>query len=178
MGELAEMSQNMERVIHLNAANEGIVIRLAQPDDVEQLLDIGDEVFADGHPALIRGFERDKARKYVEWLLHQNSAFCLVAEKDGLILGGLAGIMLPDFFSTEVAGNEMFFGIRESHRSIALAHDMIRVFVQVCFELGATNVRFNPSTDPKWSRYRGFLAKMGFVERAVTMEYRPSSERN
>lgn len=172
------MSQNMERVIQLSAANEGIRIRLAQPDDVEQLLDIGEEVFADGHPALIRGFERDKSRKYLEWTLTQNAAFCLVAEKDGLILGGLAGIILPDFFSPDVCGNEIFFGVRESHRSIALAHDMIRVFVQVCLELGATNVRFNPSTDPKWSRYRAFLAKMGFVERAVTMEYRPVSERN
>ena len=178
MGELAAMTEKAERVIHLNAANEGIVIRLAQPDDVEQLLDIGEEVFGDGHPALMRGFERDKSRKYVNWLLGQSSAFCLVADKDGLVLGGLAGIILPDFFSPDVAGNEIFFGVRQKYRSIALAHDMIRVFVQVCFELGATNIRFNPSTDPKWSRYRAFLAKMGFVERSVTMEYRPVSEKN
>jgi hypothetical protein len=177
MGELAEMSQT-ERMVVLNAANEGVTIRVAQPDDVEQLLDIGEEVFGDGHPALLRGFEREKSRKYINWLLGQTSAFCLVAEKDGLVIGGVAGIILPDFFSPDVAGNEIFFGVRENYRSIALAHDMVRVFTQVCLELGATNVRFNPSTDPKWSRYRGFLAKMGFVERSVTMEYRPVSERN
>ena len=172
------MSQMTERVITLSAANDGVTIRLARAPDVEQLLDIGEEVFADGHPALVRGFERDKSRKYMEWLLTTSSAFCLVAEKDGLILGGLAGLILPDFFSPDVVGSEIFFGVRAQHRSIALAHDMIRVFTQVCFELGATTVRFNPSTDPKWSRYRAFLAKMGFVERAVTMEYRPVSERN
>ena len=178
MGELAAMSQRAERVVALSAANEGIVIRLAQPNDIEQLLDIGEEVFGDGHPALIRGFDREKSRKYIQWVLAQTSAFCLVAEKDGLIIGSLAGMILPDFFSPDVAGNEVFFGVRQQYRSIALAHDMVKIFTQVCFELGATQVRFNPSTDPKWSRYRAFLAKMGFVERSVTMEYRPVSERN
>ena len=177
MGELAAMSRT-QRVVTLSAANDGVIIRLAGAEDIEQLLDIGQEVFADGHPALMRGFERDKSRKYLQWMLTQNTAFCLVAEKDGLLIGGLAGMILPDFFSPEVAGTEIFFGIRHQHRSIALAHDMVRVFTQVCFELGSTTVRFNPSTDPKWSRYRAFLAKMGFVERSVTMEYRPVSERN
>lgn len=167
-----------EHVIELSPANAGVQMRLATPEDIEGLLVVGEQVFGGGHPTLTQGFDRDKSRKYLIWLMERDTAFCIVAEKDGLIIGGLAGIMLPDFFSNEISGTELFFGVADGYRSVSLAHDMVRVFTQICLQMGATNVRFNPSTDPKWLRYRQFLAKMGFEERAVTMEYRPVSERN
>jgi len=167
-----------EHTIELSPANAGIHMRLAVPDDIDGLLAVGEEVFADGHPALKLGFDTDKSRKYLLWLMQRDTAFCLVAEKDGLVFGGLAGILLPDFFSTDVVGSELFFGILEGHRSGVLARDMVRAFTRICLELGATSVRFTPSTAPKWLRYRRFLGKMGFEERSVTMEYRPVSGRN
>jgi len=175
MGKFASMK---ETVIQLSPANQGVVLRLAGPEDVEALLDVGEEVFGEGHPSLTLGFDRTKSQKYLNWLLSRDTTFCLVAEKDGLVIGGLSGILLPDFFTSDVAGTEIFFGIRKGYRSIALAHDMVRVFTRLCLEMGATSVRFTPSTAPKWLRYRRFLGKMGFEERSVTMEYRPASGRN
>ena len=175
MGKFAAIE---ETIIELSPANQGITLRLAVQDDIEALLDVGEEVFGEGHPSLTLGFDRAKSEKYMNWLINRDTAFCLVAEKDGLVIGGLSGILLPDFFSPDILGTEIFFGIRKGYRSIALAHDMVRVFTRICLELGATSVRFTPSTAPKWLRYRRFLGKMGFEERSVTMEYRPASGRN
>ena len=151
---------------------KGILLREANPGDIDTLLDLGAELLASGHPTLVNGFDPEKSRHYLLWIMACATAVNLVAEKDGDVIGALFGVLLPDMFSADVLGQEAFFGVFPQHRSFDLASEMIRTFTQTCFAVGATMVQFSPSTDEKWSRYRKLLARMGFEEVHVAMRFR------
>jgi RimJ/RimL family protein N-acetyltransferase len=156
---------------------KGILLREANPGDIDTLVELGADVFAE-HPTLPHGYDPDKARMYLLWIMGRNEAVNIVAEKDGEIVSALFGVLLPDMFSVNVLAQEAFFGIVPQHRSFELAREMIRAFTQTCFACGATAVQFSPSTHEKWSRYRRFLARMGFEEVHVAMRFKRILETN
>ena len=156
----------------------GVTFRKARMDDLEALLDGGAECFKDGHPTLVYGYEREKTAKFMSLVMDRFEAINLVAEKDGQIIGAIFGVLLPDFFSSHLLGKECFFAILPAHRSLVLASEMVRHFTKACLQCGATAVEFAPSTDPKWLRYRKFLARMGFEEQHVAMRFKPARETN
>lgn len=66
------------------------------------------------------------------WITLQNqfSGVILVAELDGLLIGGISGYVIPDAYAARMLAQEGFFYVVPEHRHSRVALDLFRAFLE------------------------------------------------
>ncbi len=75
--------------------------------------------------------------------------FCVVAEKDGEVVGGMMGDVYTPWYSNDRMGIDYTLYIEPEHRNGLLAVKMVKKFEQWCISMGAKQIRPGIGTGDK-----------------------------
>lgn len=134
------------------------MIRTATDEDVERILDLGEEMQRDSVYQYI-SHNRSKAAKEVRWTIRNG---CLpVLEINGRVEGFMMGYVRAPYFSDDVVGFEEILYIDPAHRAGRNAPRLIAYWIDWCVRHGAKYLK--PGTacgDPAADR---LYEAMGFT---------------
>jgi L-amino acid N-acyltransferase YncA len=114
------------------------MIRLATENDIDRMVEIGEKFAAE---TTYRTVEYSKERIEATIKILIKAGFCMVAEKDGVIVGGMMGDVFTPWYSNDRMGIDYCIYIEPEHRNGLMAVKMIKKFEQWCISMGAKQIR-------------------------------------
>lgn len=113
------------------------VIRYAQFDDIEQLLDLGEAMHAESRYARY-AWDRNKVGRLIHALIESPDGFAVVAVHDGTIVGGFLGSLDEHFFSPQKIASDYALFVLPAFRGGMTAGLLVEAFIAWARELGVT----------------------------------------
>lgn len=139
------------------------MIRPATLSDIPRIVDLGEMLHAESEYRSIP-FSRSKVAKLMTALIVRDGVVFL-AEKDGVVIGGIAGGVTEHWFSdTELVGFEYSFFLEPSGRHGITAARLIRAFKAWCKAKGAKQARMGITTGINVEGTAKFYRSQGFVD--------------
>ena len=94
------------------------MIRHATTDDIPALIECGREFFAEAAVLGASNVQFSEARLAATLadLIGKDGAIVLVAEYDGVVVGGLAAVAFPYYFAEDLTAQELFWWIDPARR--------------------------------------------------------------
>jgi hypothetical protein len=89
-------------------------IRLATKDDLDEIYQLFDNYTKETLRDYSTIFDKDKAQQAISRLVRINCAFIGIESEK--IIGGMAGVITPCLFSSDIIFNSLFFFIHEDYR--------------------------------------------------------------
>lgn len=111
------------------------MIRPATPADIPRLLELGEAMHGESRLRDI-AFSREKVERLLTNLAAGKGCL-LVAERDGEIIGGFAGVLTPYYFSEEMMAVDLALFVSQDRRGGLAAVMLIRSFIEWAFQNGA-----------------------------------------
>jgi GNAT superfamily N-acetyltransferase len=137
------------------------MIRPARQDDLPQLLELGRRMHQE---SVYRDFEFCERRltSYLAMVLDTPGRYCLhVAEREGRIVGFLAGYLEPFLFGRETVAHDTAFFVDRSQRGTTTAKRLIDAFRGWARERGARELCLGVSSGIEPERVGAFYERLG-----------------
>lgn len=110
------------------------MIRRATPADIPRMIDLGAAMHEESRYARL-GYKPSKVAAMLQVVIERGIA--LVAERDGQIIGGFAGIVEPHWFSDDLIATDLALFIEPGKRGGIAAARLIDAFLAFARERGA-----------------------------------------
>lgn len=145
-------------------------IRPATLDDLPRILDLG-ELMHHESPRWSRvAFSRPRAADFIARLILNEWGCVFLAEKDGVVIGGIAGTALPHWASDDILADEAsFFMLPEARGSMAGVR-LIGALKEWAGARGAKWLNAGTSTGLDPERTAGLYERLGFSRCAIGLE--------
>jgi len=104
------------------------MIRNATTEDLPRLLELGEAMHAESRYSIMN-FDREKVAGLLTTLMTTDTGFLMVAEKDGRIIGGFAGIVSEHWFSHDKLASDIALFIEQDARGGMTAPRLLRAFL-------------------------------------------------
>ena len=91
------------------------MIRNATTEDLPRLLELGEAMHAESRYSIM-SFDREKVAGLLTTLMTTDTGFLMVAETDGRIIGGFAGIVSEHWFSHDKLASDIALFIEQEFR--------------------------------------------------------------
>ena len=88
----------------------------------------------------------------------------IAVDEDGKIVGGLTAYLVQYIFADEVFADEMCFFILPEYRSLKLAREFIKSYVEWAKRRNAKEIRMTTTSGLQSEEYAKFLEAMGFAK--------------
>jgi len=121
----------------MSAATGGIAVRPAQPADLDQLTHLAARFCRESGLGL--SFDRERARATLWRAIHDPEEVALVAERDGLILGGVQ-LRFEAEWTRETLGYVVKFIVEPEARGTAAARALAAAAVETARARGAAHL--------------------------------------
>ncbi|WP_431482237.1 GNAT family N-acetyltransferase [Pseudomonas solani] len=121
------------------------MIRTATHDDIPRLIELGTLLHGISSYAKV-GFEPEKASRFLAHLIDDRGGVVFVSEKDGVVVGGLAGGLTDEWFSSELVAYDYSVFVEPAHRNGYIAIKLIRAFETWAKSMGAVRVHMGIGT--------------------------------
>ena len=145
-----------------------MIIRDATLDDAANLLRMG-ELMQQESPRFNKfTFDREKSAALINHLISINNGIIVVAEKDGVIVGMLGGMVTEHFFSRDLYACDFVVYIEPEYRGGSTVIRMIKLFEQRAIELGAKEVSLGISTELQSERTASLYEKLGYIRSGIS----------
>lgn len=106
------------------------IVRNATHEDIAALLDIGAAMHAESPRYSPLSYSRAKVQQLLAHLVNMPTGFLQVAERDGLLIGGMAGIITPQWFSEiDLVASEFALFLLPEHRGGMAAPRLVKSFI-------------------------------------------------
>lgn len=145
-------------------------IRVATWDDLPRILDLGEMLHRESPRWSRLTFSRAKAEKFMRMLLTDPRGVIFVAERDGTVIGGIAGFADAHWSSEDVIAQEVsFFMVPEARGGMAATRLIcaLRAWGElrkaIWLEAGTST-----GLDPE--RTAGLYERLGFTRRSIGLE--------
>ena len=144
-------------------------LRHATYDDLDLLMEIAEAMHAESPRFSRLSFSPKKVLAFYITLIDQPDSLLLVAERDGVIAGGVAAFVCPHWFSDDVVANEYGVFILPEYRGGMTAARLVRGYIEWAKEKGAKMTplvyirNLRPTALQAVSRNLGFYALTVFV---------------
>lgn len=102
------------------------MIRLATKDDLPRLLQLGKEMHEESNYASF-SYCPEKVEQMLNNLL-EGAGVIFVAERGGVVIGGIAGMVYSPFFSNDKAATDIGLFIAKTTRGLMTAPTLIKTF--------------------------------------------------
>lgn len=133
--------------------------RLAVLDDLDQLLELGRLMFMESQYAKME-FDAEFCRLFIKQFICNDDSCIVVAEREGVILGGVLGTLTPFYFSPLLQAEISCFFVHPDRRGGIATLKLLHGFKTWAKNRGAVGVYTQVvSGHPTAGR---FYAKMGF----------------
>lgn len=136
------------------------MIRPATLADTMRIVEIGEALHQESVYRSIP-YSRDKVIGLMRSLI-QGAGVVFVAEKDGQIVGGIAGGVTFHWFSDELTGFEYSFFVLPEHRHGLVAMKLLLAMKAWCAAKGAKSLRIGITTGINVEGTARFYRHMGF----------------
>lgn len=138
------------------------MIRPAQLSDVSTIVEIGAVLHCTSAYRDI-SYNRVKVASLMESLIN-GGGVVFVAERDGLVVGGIAGGVTAHWFSDELVGYEYSFFILPEARHGLIATKLLLAMKSWCKAQGAKTLRIGITTGINVEGTARFYRHMGFMD--------------
>ncbi|MFM9434609.1 GNAT superfamily N-acetyltransferase [Janthinobacterium sp. CG_23.3] len=145
-------------------------IRVATLDDLPRILDLGELLHKESPRWSRLTFNRDKAAAFMRMLLTSESGVVFVAERDGVVVGGIAGYAEAHWASDDVLANEVSFFMDPGARG-SMAPTRLICALRAWGEIrGAKWLHAGTSTGLDPERTAGLYERLGFTRCAIGLK--------
>lgn len=149
----------------------GVVIRRADLEDERQVVELGEEM-AKTSPAHVNAvYRRDKASATFRGFLAQPTAAVWVAERDGAILGAMAGICVDHWCFDGKTASDLILYVRPGERGAWVGVNLVRAYRRWAIEQGAERIYLGTSTGIEPERFRALFQRLGFEHVGYALQY-------
>ncbi len=138
------------------------MIRDAAKEDVTRLVDLA-QMLVDESPVFDAStFDRTKTRILFNWLIKVSNGILLVAERDGKVIGAMAGAVTEHPFSWGKYAFDYGLFVDPAYRGGLMAARLVRAFEAQAARLGARDFRPGIMTGVHVSRTTEFYERLGY----------------
>lgn len=138
-----------------------LIIRRAKKEDILEMIELGAQMHAE---SLYQEYAFDKARVHqtLSILTDSDIGVSIVAEKDGVIVGGMIGMVTQHYFGPDKVASDYALFISPTERVGRLAIKIIRAWVEAAKEAGANHVTVSNSTGVNIEGVKDLYTFVGF----------------
>jgi len=145
-------------------------IRVATLDDLPRILELGEQLHKESPRWSRLSFNRAKAAHFLAHLILEANGVVFVAEQQGLVVGGIAGMASPHWSSDDIVAQEVSFFMAPEARGNMVAVRLIGA-LRAWGELrGAKWLQAGTSTGIDPERTAGLYEALGFSRCAIGLE--------
>lgn len=144
-------------------------IRIATTEDLPRMLDLGELMHAESPRWSRLKWNRDKAGQYLQKLI-DGAGIIYLAERDGVVLGGIAGTLTAHWASDDLLADEVVFFLAPAARGNMLAARLVCALRSWAELRGAKWLQAGTSTGVEPERTAQLYESMGFVRCAIGLE--------
>lgn len=143
------------------------MLRPATPDDIPTLVELG-RVMHDESPVFrALSFSEDKLARTI---LHAiDNGFAVVAEQGGQIVGGMLGIAVEHWASTDVVACDLALFVAPEHRGGSTGARLLRRYAEWAESIGAAITQFGIVTGVEPERTEELCRCLGWRRTGVVM---------
>jgi GNAT superfamily N-acetyltransferase len=139
-------------------------------DDLDRILDLGELLHKESPRWSRLSFNRAKAAEFIAQLIIGPAGVVFLAEQDGLVVGGIAGMSAAHWSSDDVVAQEVSFFMAPEARGSMVAVRLI-LALQAWGEIrGAKWLQAGTSTGLDPERTAGLYERLGFSRCAIGLE--------
>lgn len=145
-------------------------IRVATLDDLPRILELGELLHRESPRWSRLSFNRAKAAHFIAHLILEANGVVFLAEQDGLVVGGIAGMSSAHWSSDDVVAQEVSFFMAPEARGNMVAVRLIAA-LQAWGEMrGAKWLTAGTSTGLDPERTAGLYERLGFSRCMIGLE--------
>ena len=141
------------------------MIREAQESDIPRIVEMGSRSLKEG-PYKDQVGDNPDITKQLAWDVISQKGRVLIALEDGKIIGLLAFILFPHYFSSELTAGELMWYVLPEYRKSFTAIALLRAAERMARELGAKRMQFTAPTDEVAAAY----ARLGYSQIEVSFQ--------
>jgi len=141
------------------------MIREAQESDIPRIVEMGSRSLKEG-PYKDQVGDNPDITKQLAWDVISQKGRVLIALEDGKIIGLLAFILFPHYFSSELTAGELMWYVLPEYRQSFTAIALLRAAERMARELGAKRMQFTAPTDEVAAAY----ARLGYSQIEVSFQ--------
>jgi L-amino acid N-acyltransferase YncA len=138
------------------------MIRPATNDDIPRIIELGRLLHQSSSYAAME-FDEGMAASFIEQLI-SGVGVVFVAEIDGVVVGGIAGGITEQWFSSELLAFDYSFFIDPKTRSGITATKLVRAFTEWARLKGAKHIQIGITTDINVEGTSRFYRALGFED--------------
>ena len=114
------------------------MIRFATAEDIPRIVEMGQRLHDETSYSHVT-YSPERVAKTAETMI--DAGFCIVAEKDGNVVGAMMGDVYTPWYTTDKLGLDYTFYVEPEHRNGLMAAKMVKMFETWCISMGATQIR-------------------------------------
>lgn len=145
-------------------------IRVATLDDLPRILELGELLHHESPRWSRLSFNRAKAAHFIAHLIIEPEGAVFVAELDGVVVGGIAGMASPHWSSDDVVAQEVSFFMAPGARGSMAAVRLVCALRAWGDMRGAKWLQAGTSTGLDAERTAGLYERLGFSRCAIGLE--------
>lgn len=145
-------------------------IRVATLEDLPRILDLGEALHHESPRWSRMNFNRDKASAYIANLINQTNGVVFLAERGGLIVGGIAGMVAEHWCSDDLLGYEVSLFMESGARGTMAPARLICALEAWCELRGALWTTAGTSTGLDPERTAGLYETLGWTRCMIGLE--------
>ena len=145
-------------------------IRVATLADLPRILALGELLHMESPRWSRLSFNRAKAAHFIAHLIMEPEGVVFVAEQDGLVVGGIAGITSPHWSSDDLVAQEVSFFMAPEARGSMAGVRLVGALRAWGGMRGAKWLQAGTSTGVDPERTAGLYERLGFSRCAIGLE--------
>lgn len=145
-------------------------IRVATTDDLPRILDLGEQLHAESPRWSRIPFSRARAAEMITGLMLSEDGVVFVAEKNGQVIGGIAGVASQHWASEARVAHEVSFFIDKPHRGGLAACRLICALEAWARIKGVAWLHAGTSTGVDPELTARLYERLGFTRCAIGLE--------
>ncbi len=145
-------------------------IRPATHDDLGPLMDIAAAMHAESPRFSRLRFSTPKVMQLFLMLIESPDCLLLVADRDGAVIGGMAGMVTPHWFSDDLVSNDYGVFLLPDHRGGMTAARLVRGYIDWAKARGAKMIQLGISTGVQTEETVALYQALGLKQFSVGFE--------
>ncbi len=145
-------------------------IRVGTLEDLPRIMELGEKLHKESPRWARLTFNPEKAAAFMRMLIESDNGVVFVAERAGVIVGGIAGYAEPHWSSDDVIAQEISFFMDDSARGSMAATRLVCALAAWGELRGARWLHAGTSTGLDPERTAGLYERLGFSRCAIGLE--------
>lgn len=142
-----------------------MTLRMATPDDLPEICMMGRIMHGESSYRTMN-YDVDRVKTTLCDLMNKSQFVVVVEDKNGAIIGGMAGMVTQSWFGEDSVANDLALFIHPAHRGGMMAVRLIKAFVHWARLAGAKQIR--PGVVTGNSTAEALYQRLGFTRCGAT----------